>query len=54
MAQEYEIQERVVKNSDCGRFGMNINGIYRPAGYKYKVKVKKAEQPKGATDGNVH
>ena len=45
---EHIIEDRKVKKSECGRFGKLINGVYRPAGYKYKVKIKKPTEPKGA------
>lgn len=41
MQEEYEIQERVVMPNECGPWGKEISGIMRPAGYKYKVKIRK-------------
>lgn len=49
--ENYEILEKVVKPEDCGPWGCDIGGVLRPAGYKYKVKVKKQQpEKKGATE----
>lgn len=50
---DHEIQERTVKPEDCDQWGCNIGGVKRPAGFKYKVKVKKQrpEEEKGAING---
>jgi len=43
---EYTIEERVVKPEECNKFGKLINGVRRPAGFKYKVKIAKKKEAK--------